>query len=91
MRAISPEKGNGVMVTDSFTLFIIQSFFFAVMLFVSTWVLIPKAALYYSRWKSTGKSNFFSVASMCFAVAGLCLAADLVMFVSAFIRGVGVY
>jgi len=76
------------MVIDSFTLFITQSLFFAIMLFVSTWILIPKAASYYLQWKSTGKSNFLSSASICFAVAGLCLAADLVMFVSAFIRRV---
>ena len=72
------------MFTDSFTLFIIQGFFFAVMLFVPTWILIPKAVAYYLKWKNTGRSNFLSVASICFAVAGLCLAADLVMFVSAF-------
>jgi hypothetical protein len=73
---------------DSFTLFIFQGLAFALMLFISTWVLIPKAVSYYSQWKSTGKANFLSAASLCFAVAGLCLAADLVMFVSAFIKRV---
>lgn len=74
------------MVIDSFTFLLIQSLFFATMFFVSTWILIPKAAVYYSKWKSTGKSNFLSAASSCFALAGLFLAADLAMFISAFIK-----
>jgi len=76
------------MIIDSFTFFVIQGLSFAIMLFISTWVLIPKAISYYSQWKNTGKANFLSAASLCFAVAGLCLAADLVMFISAFIRRV---
>jgi hypothetical protein len=58
------------------------------MFFASTWILIPKAVTYYSKWKSTGKSNFLSASSICFILAGLFLAADFAMFVSAFIRRV---
>ncbi|HAB98718.1 MAG TPA: hypothetical protein DCE71_02720, partial [Parachlamydiales bacterium] len=73
---------------DSFTFFILRSLSFAVMFFLSTWILIPKAVFYYSQWKSTGKSKFLSAASACFAFAALCLATDLVMFVLTFIRSV---
>ena len=76
------------MVIDSFKFFILQSLFFAIMFFVSTWILIPKAAGYYSQWKSTGKSNCLSAASTCFVMAGLFLAADFAMFISAFTKSV---
>ena len=73
------------MVIDSFVFFVIKGLFFAIMLFVSTWVLIPKTVSYYLQWKGTEKSNFLSAASICFALAVFCLVADLVMFVLAFI------
>jgi len=85
---IESKKGNRAMVIDSFMYFIIKSLFFAIMLFVSTWVLIPKAVSYYLQWKGTGKSNFLSAASICFTAAVFFLVADLVMFVSEFIRRV---
>ena len=74
-----------MIAIDSFILFIIQSIFFGVMFFVSTWILIPKAVSYYLQWKKTRKSNFLSAASMCFALAGFFLIADLVMFVSSLV------
>ena len=76
------------MVIDLFVFFIIKSLFFAIMFFASTWILIPKSVSYYLQWKNTGKSNFLSAASICFAAAVFFLVADLVMFVSEFIKRV---
>lgn len=73
------------MIIDSFTFFLIRGLFFAAMLFVSTWILIPKAVFYYSQWKRTGKSHFLSTACICFAVGGLFLAGTFAMFITAFI------